>query len=204
MNWKVLLAGLLIIFTGFFVIFGFRVIGDQKRTQVTQVEYSNNKIIHSADKAEKLSQEAITADLYSQSTLIRGNVVNYNSQTKTITLALESPTIDRGIEVIGLVEVIADPKLLKDFSCWPESFKTSAGADIPLRTVNIPIEQTSVLYIKGETKLPIIELNDYLKSKPFIFALLNSSPTNANKLIDETSTIEPQLAKQLAILKCQK
>jgi hypothetical protein len=58
------------------------------------------------------------------------------------------------------------------------------------------------LYIKGEVKKPVDQISQFLSSRPFAFVLLTSSPTDAQKLLDDTTGLPTQVAKEVAILGC--
>lgn len=203
MNWKVLLAGaifILVVFAGY-ISFQFiqnrqRISSQAEPLQMSRVTVYENGIV------PPTAQEAATAEVYSQTVLVRGEVTRYDQNSKIATVAVETKQLNGQMSVVGLLEVSIDPKLVKEFSCWPSAFKTPTGQDISIRDAYMPISTNSILYIKGEVKKPITQINEYLTSRPFAFILLTSSPTDAQKLLDDTTGLATQVAKDVAILGC--
>ncbi len=203
MNWKVLLAGavfILVVFAGYlsfqFVQNRQRISNQVQAPQMSRVTVYENGIV------PPTAQEAAKAEVYSQTVLIRGEVTQYNQETKLATVAVETKQLNGQMSVIGLLEISIDPKLVKEFSCWPSAFKTPTGQDISIRDAYMPISTNSILYIKGEVKKPVTQINQYLSAKPFAFILLTSSPTDAEKLLEDTTGLATQVAKDVAILGC--
>ncbi|MCL4208843.1 hypothetical protein KJZ63_04425 [Patescibacteria group bacterium] len=203
MNWKVLLAGaifILVVFAGYlsfqFVQNRQRISSQAEPLQMSRVTVFENGVV------PPNTQEAAKAEVYSQTVLIRGEVTQYNQTSKVATVAVETKQLNGQMSVIGLLEVSIDPKLVKEFSCWPSAFKTPTGQEISIRDAYMPISTNSILYIKDEVKKPIAQINQYLTSRPFAFILLTSSPTDAQKLLEDTTGLATQLAKDVAILGC--
>lgn len=203
MNWKVLLAGAIFILVVFAGYLSFQFIQNRQRIssqpeplQMSRVTVYENGVV------PPTAQEAAKAEVYSQTILVRGEVTQYDANSKIATVAVETKQLNGQMSVIGLLEVSIDPKLIKEFSCWPSAFKTPTGQDISLRDAYMPISTNSILYIKGETKKPLAQISQYLTSRPFAFILLTSSPTDAQKLLEDTTGLAVQTAKDVAILGC--
>lgn len=203
MNWKVLLAGALFILVVILAYLGFQFLQNKKRVSSQPEPLQMSRVtVYDNGQVPQNAQEAARAEVYSQTVLVRGEVTQYNSSTNIATMAVETRQMNGVFSVIGLLEISIDPKLVKEFSCWPSFFKTPTGQDISIRDAYMPVTGTSTLYIKGETKKPIGQIAQYLSSRPVTLILLTSSPTDAQAILSETTDLPTQLAKEVAILGC--
>lgn len=173
-----------------------RVANQNQSRQITSFTVFENGVI------PPQAQEAIRSEVNSQTVLVRGEVSQFNRNTNIATVAIETRQLNGTNAVIGLLDISMDPKLIKEFSCWPSAFQSPIGEEISIRNAYMPVNSNAILYIKGEVKRPIDQLSRYLDNKPFIFALLNSSPTDAKAVLTDTSGLTTQIAKEVAVLGC--
>lgn len=203
MNWKVLIAGAFTILTVFLTFIGFQFIQNKKRVSIqNQPLQSYNLTFYENGVPSENAKEIARAEVLSQTVLVRGEVTQFNKTTNTATVAIETKQLNGTIAVIGLLDISIDPKQVKEFSCWPSVFKSPTGQEISIRNAYMPINSNSILYIKGEVKKPINQIQQYLDLKPFLFVLLASSPTDAQAVLTDTTGLPTQLAKEVAILGC--
>lgn len=203
MNWKVLLAGtafILVIFLGYL---GFQFLQNRSRiSSENQSRQITSVTVFDENGPSEQAQEIARSEVNSQTVLIRGEATQYDITSRIATIAVETRQLNGATAVIGLLEVSIDPKLVKEFSCWPSFFKTPTGQDISIREAYMPINTNSILYIKGEVKRPIGQIAQYLAPRPVVFALLTSSPTDAQAVLTDTTGLPTQVAKEVAILGC--
>lgn len=203
MNWKVLVAGAFTILVIFLAFLGFQFIENKKRVSIqNQPQQSYNLTFFENGIPSEEAKRIAKAEVMSQTLLVRGEVTQFNKNTNTATVAIETKQLNGTIAVIGLLDISIDPKQIKEFSCWPNAFKSATGQEISIRNAYMPVNSNSILYIKGEVKKPINQIQQYLNLKPFVFILLNSSPTDAQAVLTDTSGLPTQLAKEVAILGC--
>lgn len=116
-------------------------------------------------------------DVYSTNIVKRGVVVSY-SQSQ---LSLLEKTNDQLVEL--------DTTKLTEYKCWPSFFTTNTGAQVSIYDAFMPMDPTSVLYIKGEQKKPADQLVSDLQVSRKVIA----------KVTDDTGSTT---INDLAILDC--
>lgn len=203
MNWKVLLAGagtIVIIFLGYV---GWQSLLNRQRLAEKKADRPVSQVtVFPNGQVPSQAAEIMRSEIYAQTALVRGEITQYDQANHVATMAVETRQLNGTFAVIGLLELVIDPNTVKDFLCWPSVFKTQTGQDISIRYAYMPINQNSVLKINGEISRPLNQLPQYLTTHPLAFALLTSSPTDAQSLLEDVSGLPPQVVKQMAILGC--
>jgi hypothetical protein len=204
MNWRILLLGSAFIIIVFFSFFGFQIINNRKLAAVPQTESTSSIVRYENNIVPEQAQRAVEKEVKNQNQLVRGRVSTYNSNTNTLTVAIEQKQFDSSFAVIGLLEILVDNKLINNFLCWPEFFTTANGSQIDVKQSYFDLQNNSYLFMKGETKKDISQLETYLEGSPYVFALLTQPLTvsGEQEVIKDTSEITRQSVKELAILGC--
>lgn len=198
MNWKIILSGSLLIIVAFFSYVGYITL-DKNKKEISQQSEIN---FYEQSQLSSQSKEVIKNEIQFQNQLIRGRVSAYNPTNNTISLVMHQKQQNGDYLPIGLIDVIIDEDRVKQFLCWPEYFAAESDNPIDISTAYMPFGPDSKLFIQGETEKQINDLPTYLENKPFLFVVLNTAINDSLELIQDTSTLGPQYASQLAILGC--
>jgi hypothetical protein len=204
MNWKIIASGSFLILIVFGSFIGFQFIKNRNNNLLFPQNSNINEITYKEGELPINQQLTMEKEIESQAILVRGRVNSYNKQTKIITMAAESQQKDGSLAVVGLAEIKIEEKTINEFLCWPEFFKTADGkSEIDIKKAAMLVGGNSYLYMKGESKKTIDKIDLYLKGSPFIFVLLESSPAEVGQLLNDTSNLPVQTAKEISILGCQ-
>ncbi|NCN87440.1 MAG: hypothetical protein GW941_00940 [Candidatus Pacebacteria bacterium] len=199
MNWKIVLAGSFIITTLFLIFVGFQVI-QSRNNQADIVPVDINSGTAQFNRASNQEKAAIRLEGTVHRQLIRGRVSSYNQAQDTFSIAMELREGSE-INVQGLVDINIDKDRINEFSCWPEFNNLPDGTQIDMKNTFIPMRPGSFLYLEGEEKVNITDIDKYFVQSPYVFAYLSSPIEDLNSVADGTQ-IDFLNLEQLAILGC--
>jgi len=203
MNWKIIAIGSFFICTIFISFIGFQTLKNRNITFNNPPNEPNFSLVtFENDVLPEKEKAIIKNEVKSQNQLARGRVIAYNQINNSFSVAMEQKQIQGTQFVIGVIELKIEEKLINEFLCWPEFFKTASGELLDIKTAFFPLQKDSHLVMKGETKHPISELSNYLSSGNYVMALLETSVGNELEVIKDASQLETQYVKELAILGC--
>jgi len=117
-------------------------------------------------------------------------------------MAVETKQPNGTMGVIGVLEVRIDPNRIKEFSCWPEHKQTANGVNVDIKSTFISMGPDNILYLSGETKKEISDIEKHFNKSPFVFAYLSTNLEGEDTLTEIPVGTGLQDLNQLAILNC--
>ena len=187
LNWKIILVGGLLITSFFLAYLGYTTINlrKTKQTKLVETPSSDTPLIQTSQQ----NTEALKYEAQTHRQLIRGIVTQFNQETNTFGVALETRDDNGVMQVIGVVDVQFNPNVVTEFLCWPEYKETISGESIDVKKTFISMGRDSFLYLSGETKKSINNLNQYLVDSPYVFAYLSTEIDNFETILSLTETL---------------
>lgn len=181
MQLKVVLVGSVVIILSFGAFFWFMLKGRQESLQNAQfsvpqqqqpVTTFNDK--STFDRLEPSKQKQIAAEGEVGTYLLRGDVISYDSTTKTASVISDKTPTDP-------IELLYDVDLsqVAQVTCWPEFMTLSDGQQIPLEESFIPIEPNKKPFLEGQTVKNFTEVVGSIQSKYTFIQTTNKDPNQA-------------------------
>jgi hypothetical protein len=200
LSWKILLIGTLLITSFFSAYIGYTTI-NLRSTKQTELAETRNDFAPIAESSQQ-RKESLKYEAQTHRQLIRGTVTQFNQETNTFGVAIESKDTNGLLRVIGVIDVQFNPNVVTEFLCWPEYKETASGEPVDLKKSFISMGKDNFLYLSGETKESINDLNKYLEKSPYVFAYLSTEIEDFETILTGSENLEPQYLNQLAILGC--
>jgi hypothetical protein len=141
----------------------------------------------SSDELPQAVQDNITRERYSQDILVRGLIVSSLSSSNHLEVLREN------IDNQGRKQqeiVVLDLSNINKVLCWPHFFSSATGEQIDISQAYMPINKTSILFMRGETTRQTTLLKTESIRNKYLFALLDSVSS------------PDMVVKQVAILDC--